>query len=61
MGARIKIIKTQRDIGRVGKIALMATVVQTCVKKGEGKVPVPENWRIHFPSEDPGQNPSFLD
>ena len=54
MGGAIRIVNTVSHDHRRGRIALTATQVVTCVKKGLGKTPVPDAWRQVFPANDPG-------
>lgn len=50
MSGAIKIV----DGPGKGKLALKATLVQTCTKPGQGKVEVPEKFKQLFPPQDPG-------
>jgi YbgC/YbaW family acyl-CoA thioester hydrolase len=56
LGAAIRITRSP-DAHRQGRVAMKATMVLTCVRAGEGKVPVPSRVRELFPAEDPGAEP----
>lgn len=54
LGASIRITDSN-ETERIGKVALTSTSVLVCMKKGVGKVAVPESVRELFPEEDPGE------
>jgi YbgC/YbaW family acyl-CoA thioester hydrolase len=55
MGSSIRIVEArQADDPRRGKLAMAARQAFTCVRRGEGKVSVPDAWRAYFPAADPG-------
>ena len=49
------VVRAADDPARVGQLALLATMVLTCVRRPQGTVPVPDSWRPHFPAQDPGE------
>ncbi|NNE09672.1 MAG: hypothetical protein HKN20_14015 [Gemmatimonadetes bacterium] len=55
-GAEIRIIESD-DAARRGAVAMKASIVQVCVRRGVGKVPFPEAARRHIPANDPGEVP----
>jgi YbgC/YbaW family acyl-CoA thioester hydrolase len=55
-GQAVRIIGAENP-SRIGKLALVAKTVMACTRPGEGKAPVPEAWRAHFPATDPGAEP----
>lgn len=58
LGATIRIADSATEAARTGKICALGTVVLVCIKRGGGKVRVPDAFREQFPSEDPGSEPS---
>jgi YbgC/YbaW family acyl-CoA thioester hydrolase len=53
LGGAIRVMDA-RDKARIGKLAMVASTAFACIKRGEGKISVPDVWRKYFPPVDPG-------
>ena len=60
LGGSIHILAAE-DERRAGQVAALATQVIACVGPDGGKVSVPDAWRQHFPTTDPGESPPPVD
>jgi YbgC/YbaW family acyl-CoA thioester hydrolase len=54
LGFAVRVTQS-REAARVGTLNLVSKIVFACIRRGEGKVPVPDGWRQYFPGQDPGE------
>ena len=53
LGGRVRIVSASQP-ARQDRVALVAEQTLVCIRRGIGKIPVPDAWRQAFPAEDPG-------